>query len=85
MNIGIKIMNWNYSVSVGDLVRVFDPDREKINGSPYSTVGLVLDIQPKSPHKHAWRIFHILAEGEHLVFDEPFWAAEVLSTNHEKK
>ena len=71
-------------MNVGDLVRVFDPDEERMNGNPYSTVGLVIDIQPKSPHKHAWRVFHVLAEGEHLVFDEPFWAAEVLNTHHEK-
>ena len=69
-------------MNVGDLVRIFDPDREKINGSPYSTVGLVLKISPKSPNVQAWREFYVLAEGEHLVFDEPFWAAEVINTWH---
>ena len=82
MNIGIKIMNWNYSVNVGDLVKIYDPDKERIDGSPYSTVGLVLKIRPLSPSVQAWREFHVLAEGQEMFFDEPFWAAEVINTWH---
>ena len=82
MNIGIKIMNWNYSVNVGDLVRIFDPDEERYDGFPCSTVGLVLKIRPLSPSVQAWREFYVLAEGQEMVFDEPFWAAEVINTWH---
>jgi len=76
---GIKIMNWNYSAKVGDLVRIYDPDHIEGSSFPYSTIGIVIEIGRKSTK--GWRIFKILAEGEIMSFDEPFWAAEVLSAN----
>jgi hypothetical protein len=72
-------MNWNCSVKAGDLVRIYDPDQVDGCISPYSIVGIVIEIERKSTK--GWRIFKVLAEGELMSFDEPFWAAEVLNTS----
>jgi len=62
----------------GDLVKIVDPDESKIDGFPYSTVGLLLEVSQKTPG--GWRIFTVLAEGDILTFDEPFWAAEIINS-----
>ena len=61
----------------GDLVKIVDPDESKIDGSPYSIIGLLIEVEEKTPG--GWLIFKILAEGDILTFDEPFWAAEIIN------
>jgi hypothetical protein len=63
----------------GDLVKIVDPDEPKIDGFPYSTVGLMVKVEEKTPG--GWLIFTVLAEGGMLTFDEPFWAAEIISSH----
>lgn len=79
-------IDWKYSINVGDLVRVYDPDhvRQRVDGYPYSTIGLVTDIKAKSPNPESYRVFYILSEGENLWFDEPYWALEVISSFYKK-
>ena len=65
-------------MKVGDLVRIYDPDEHLYDGTPYTTVGLLIEIQHKSPG--GWRIFKVHAEGQIMSFDEPFWAAEIINS-----
>ena len=64
----------------GDLIRIYDPDEIKIDGQSYSAVGILVSIQRKTPNKHAYRIFRIFSEGRILIFDEPYWAAEIMNS-----
>ena len=72
-----KGSSW-YVPKVGDIVKVVDPDDYKIDGFPYSTVGLLVKIEEKSPG--GWKIYKVLAEGDVLTFDEPYWALEIISS-----
>lgn len=66
-------------MKAGDLVRIFDPDHDKIDGYPFTTSGLLLELDHKTSHPDSWRIFKVLTfEGEVLTFDEPYWEAELL-------
>jgi hypothetical protein len=69
-------------VKVGDLVRVFDPDEQHLDGSSFWTIGILVSVEFKTPNSESYRIFSIYStdsrEG-HMVFDEPYWAAEIIS------
>jgi len=64
----------------GDLVRIHDPDEHKIDGTPYSVLGILINIRQKTFNANAHRVFTVYIEGEQRVFDEPFWAATVISS-----
>ncbi len=73
-------------MKVGDLIRIYDPDENTLDGETYWTIGILTDIKYKSPNPESYRIFSIYSvaprptpEG-HLIFDEPYWAAEVISS-----
>ena len=65
-------------MKVGDLVKIYDPDEDKLDGNPYWTVGVVLKVEKKSKSINSNRIFTIHAEGKKLTFDEPFWAISLV-------
>ncbi len=67
-------------MKVGDLVKVYDPDEDRIDGSPYWTMGVILKVEKKSKNATSNRIFTIHAEGHEMVFDEPFWAVSLVNS-----
>lgn len=36
-------------MKVGDLVRVYDPDEERLDGTSFWTIGILTDIASKTP------------------------------------
>jgi len=73
-------------MKVGDLVRIYDPDERTLDGATYWTIGILTDIKFKSENVGSYRTFSIYStehrptpEG-HLIFDEPYWAAEVINS-----
>jgi len=73
-------------MKVGDLIRIYDPDERSLDGSRYWTIGILTSIKFKGKNSKSYRIFKIYStmhrptpEG-YLTFDEPYWAAEVLSS-----
>ena len=64
-------------ISVGDLVRVYDPDESHIDGNMWSAIGLVLRVDYKSPD--GYRILSVLVGDREEVYDEPYWAFNILS------
>ncbi len=69
-------------MKVGDLVKVYDPDEDQLDGTPYWTMGIILKVEKKSKiaHSNANRIFTIHAEGHEMIFDEPFWAISMVNS-----
>lgn len=67
-------------MKVGDLVKVYDPDEDQIDGTPYWTMGIILKVENQSKVTHSNRIFTIHAEGHEMVFDEPFWAVSLVNS-----
>ena len=67
-------------MKVGDLVKVYDPDEDRLDGHPYWTMGVILKIEKKSKSANSNRIFTIHAEGLEMVFDEPFWAVSLVNS-----
>ena len=47
------------TAKVGDIVKIVDPDDYQIDGFPYSTVGLLVRIEEKSPG--GWKILLVTA------------------------
>jgi len=68
-------------VKVGDLVRIFDPDENKIDGSTYAALGVLTSIQYKSMRASAYKIVKIYVGGQYLIFDEPYWAVKVVNSS----
>ena len=66
-------------MKVGDLVRVFDPDEDKMDGVAYSTFGIVIAIKKKSENPESYRVFDIYGREGYASFDEPYWAVEMVS------
>jgi len=67
-------------MKVGDLVKVYDPDEDQLDGTPYWTMGVILKVEKKSKTVMSNRIFTIHAEGHEMVFDEPFWAVSLVNS-----
>lgn len=70
-------------MKVGDLVRVYDPDEERLDGTSFWTIGILTDIASKTPNPESYRIFIIYSTSARegfMTFDEPYWAAEVISS-----
>lgn len=65
-------------MKVGDLVKIYDPDEDQLDGTPYWTMGVVLKIEKKSKNINSNRIFTVHTHGEEFVFDEPFWAISLV-------
>jgi len=64
----------------GDLVKIYDPDENQMDGIPYSVVGILIKINQKTSNVNAHRIFTIYVEGGERDFDEPFWAASLINS-----
>ena len=79
-NLAFVLLVFNeFMMKAGDLIRIFDPDHDKIDGYPFTTSGLLLQLSYKTSHPSSWRIFKVMTfEGEVLTFDEPYWEAELL-------
>ncbi len=70
-------------MKIGDLVRIYDPDEKKLDGASFWTIGILTDIKCKSPNPESYRIFSIYSTDDregHMTFDEPYWAAELISS-----
>jgi len=67
-------------MKVGDLVKIYDPDEDQLDGSPYWTMGVILKVEKKAATATSNRIFTVHAEGHEMVFDEPFWAISLVNS-----
>ena len=71
-------------MKAGELVRIYDPDEDRLDGYSYSALGVLVSIEHKTPiwaDPESYRIFKIYLDGDIRHFDEPYWTAEVINSD----